>query len=254
MAKPDRTYERTRILHDRILISLRRHAIPAAKLLDADLRALIPGTAQIDTAATLSVVADALSARFHAFAKAQGALDLDLSETRYERDERDHVSITLRARLLDMSAALRLIHGPDALKRFKLAGRLPPSASDLLDFAAGFLDATAAGVDFNTDDDALVSADFAAMRDAIAALTETFRASLNAVRDEEHEDQSARALRDEALAAWTREARLARNLSRATLERVGRSALADRILPTNRQLNGNAPITPLSDEDSRFGA
>lgn len=249
------TLQRTRILNQRITSSIRKHAVPATATVDADLRKLAPNVADLNSAATLTAVADCLDARFATYEKAQATLDRDLTETRQERDGRDQASIALRTALLDFIAALRLLHGADTLKRLKLSGRLPPGSHDLLTFATSYLGASPDGPDLPAqEDDSPISIDFDAMHANIADLTRAFRASLWAVSDEERDDQRARVIRDKALAAWTRDARFARNLSRATLERVGRSALADRILPTNRQLNGNAPITPLSDEDSRFGA
>lgn len=246
----NKTVRRARVVTRRVTTGLNQHAISAAETIDAQLSA--EGQEPLQHTPVLKRQAALLQTRFDAYQRAQEMLDADMGQTTTARTERDKATAELLDLVSQLSAILRTTYGPEVAAQAKLTGSIPRVPETLLSYAREVLSATDDGLVLPEPTNRFTTPlDMASARAELLVRLQTLEQALDQVTAELRDDQQARAVRNDALEAWNTEVRFARDLAQAVLVRAGRKELADRLLPTDRQILGTDDMDeddPLNDD------
>lgn len=158
------------------------------------------------------------------------------------RLERDEAASEVRAKLVDLRAVLGSASAGARLRAFALDGAVPMRPADLHHYASttlGLLSATAEEVPLLGS--RLNTADLAA---DLGPAVDRLGAALQKVGVEERELQLGLEQRDAVLADWVRVYRGVANVLSALFRLAGRDTLAEKVRPTERQLQGKDEAAP----------
>ena len=241
----NKTRRRARIITRRVVAGLTRHAAPAAAELDAQLKEADRPALGLEGSLTAS--ATLIQTQLDRYIAGQQALSTDLAETSGARAVRDDAYNALRSSLIGVAGLLESAYGRETRIDAQLSGKIPDSPDSLIASAESFLEATA-GFTLPEPVSRFVAFDFVAARAEVQEQVVALSAALADVERELKEDQKARLDRNALYNDWEAEVRLGRDLATAVLIRVGQKELADRLLPSDRQIEGDAEI-PESPED-----
>lgn len=235
----NRLLAHARTLTRSVTTALQVHARTAADDLDAQREAV--GARPLQLAVPLEVAQHDIEASLQALSEADFALSRETHEDADAREARDAIFARLFDRVSATSQGIYLLYGAEGLKRLRLHGSTPQTHERLVSFARGFVIASTPLPPLPTPRHAFQTLHIEAARDAISADTDALDASITALTRETRQTQLLRVDRDKALLAWRRHLTLAIALTRATLVFNGQRELADRVLPTDRQVARNNP-------------
>jgi hypothetical protein len=139
-------------------------------------------------------------------------------------------------------------YGRALTEALKLDGLTPRAPNQLINYAERFLQASQPMPTIPAPLKAWLAFDLAAARAEIEPLVPALKASQQTVAREERETQQTRLQRDRAHARWLEQMNLHIQITRAALRAAQLGELADRLLPTARQLQGVEPPGPTPDD------
>jgi hypothetical protein len=228
-------HENASTLTRTVISALATHVAPAGKKLDQELEK------PLGLEAAARALAGQVEKSLGIYGAADEVVEKETGEDADARANVDRSKTTLRQKLMDLTGAVDSGYGRPVVARLALVGVTPTAADQLLTAADKFLQATKEAPPLPAPKQDWQSLDLAAARADIASARDALRSDLEALAKDTRETQQARSDRDRAHAAWEMDVRFCVSFARMVLVRADLSDLADRLLPTERQVSGVEP-------------
>ena len=236
--------KKARTIHNSVLTACEKHLPEASSLLDRDREAhglpplrLQEGMAQ----------GKALAFYFATFEASEEALERETLEDSDIRKRRDSTSEALYVSMVKLGSLVLTSYERSVAERLRVTGTTPRTHKSLLAYAQGFLNATSTLPDLPPLTDTWSSLDLPAARAHVASLVDGLKRQQLEVDREVRESQYARHQRNLAQENWYKELDLTIAVLRMALRAANQPELADRLLPTERQIR---QLEPALDEDT----
>jgi hypothetical protein len=247
---PSKLIEDARALTEALTTACEKHLPTASDAIDQD--QVRRGFASFSLAQHLDNGA-AIQASFDALEAADRLLEQEGIEDTDARKDRDAAREQLYKTVSALGTAVATAYGRDSVARLALAGNTPRATAALTQAARAFLVATQTMPALPEPLEPWNTPNLSAARERVITQLDALTQAQNLLAREQRETQLARVNRDRAHELWFSDLRFHLDLLRAAFSRAKEAELADRILPTRRQLTAvepdpdENPTAPLED-------